>query len=230
MYTVIKSFYYAKTWLWIILLGSAAALTNQEINMSIKITPIKPITVIIPIIGMSPIIQHKWTEKALRMLRMTPAERKKQPKVARDPEAEGEAAAHRMADGSYALPLMAFKAALITAAHKDIGLEKTLVRKSIFIPDKGDDLLTPLYSDEPFIREDIVKIGTNQTDIRYRPEFRNWSADIEMEVETSVLTIEDVVNLVNRAGFGVGIGEWRPEKGGEFGRFMVDTSKEIRHT
>jgi hypothetical protein len=28
--------------------------------------------------------------------------------------------------------------------------------------------------------------------------------------------------MIERAGFGVGIGEWRPEKDGDYGRFRVD--------
>jgi len=28
--------------------------------------------------------------------------------------------------------------------------------------------------------------------------------------------------LIDRAGLSVGIGEWRPEKGGEYGRFKID--------
>jgi hypothetical protein len=37
-----------------------------------------------------------------------------------------------------------------------------------------------------------------------------------------LLQRDDVLALVDRAGFGVGICEWRPEKGGEFGRFEID--------
>jgi hypothetical protein len=32
---------------------------------------------------------------------------------------------------------------------------------------------------------------------------------------------------VDGAGLGVGIGDWRPEKGGDFGTFRVDPTKDI---
>lgn len=72
------------------------------------------------------------------------------------------------------------------------------------------------------MREDIVRIGQGSTDLRYRPEFRNWSMIIRMEFDSMSLTQNTILNLVQRAGFGVGLGERRPEKGGEYGRFQVD--------
>ena len=191
----------------------------------LKCQPIKPATLTFWIKGTSPLIQHAWSEKGLTMLRMTATERRKQPKVARDPQGEAMNAAYRTPDGQFGLPLLAFKASLIGAAHKDIGLEKTLVRKSLFVSGSGTNAVVPMEHSEPVIREDIVRIGANQTDIRYRPMFEEWRVKITAQVDTAALSQQDIINLVNRAGFSVGIGEWRPEKGGEFGRFEFDTSE-----
>jgi len=198
--------------------------------MSIQLKPIVPKTISFWIRGTAPLIQHAWSEKALRMLRMTAAERKKQPKVARNPEEEALAAMYVTDDGEPGLPMLAFKSALISAAHKDLGIEKTLVRKSLFLPaaSYSANLIAPLVADAPEIREDIVRVGANQTDMRYRPEFKNWAVRVIVEIDSDMLNEQDVVNLVNRAGFSVGVGEWRPEKGGEFGRFEFDTSHPIR--
>jgi hypothetical protein len=59
-------------------------------------------------------------------------------------------------------------------------------------------------------------------DLRYRPEFRSWKATVSFEVDAELLQDKDVLALVGRAGFGVGLCEWRPEKGGEFGRYEID--------
>ena len=192
--------------------------------MAIKISPIITKKYRFGIIGTSPMIQHKWSEKGLAMLRMSAPERKKQRKLERDPEGDAAACVYQTEDGQVGIPLLAFKAALISAAHKDLGVEKTVVRKSLFVPCSDPNKIVPMTASDPIIREDIVKIGVNQTDLRYRPEFRDWKAIINCEIDASMLTIKDVLNLVNRAGFGVGIGEWRPEKGGEYGRFEVDTT------
>lgn len=122
---------------------------------------------------------------------------------------------------------MAFKTALITAAHKDIGIEKTLVRKAVFLRTLDPGKVLPMEACDPVVREDMVRVGAGSADLRYRPQFDTWAVDIELEVDADLLKIEDILNLVNRAGFGVGIGEWRPEKNGEFGRFEIDPTVPI---
>lgn len=195
--------------------------------MSLQLKPIVPKLISFWIKGTSPMIQHAWSHKAIAMMRMTAAERKKQPKVARDPEGEAMAAMYTTADGEPGFPMLAFKAALISAAHKDLGIEKTLVRKSLFLPSGayGDGLIAPLEAAPPEIREDMVRVGAGSTDIRYRPEFDRWRVNVIVEVDADLLNEQDVINLVNRAGFSVGVGEWRPEKGGEYGRFEFDVTE-----
>lgn len=195
--------------------------------MSIQLKPIVPKTISFWIRGVSPLIQHAWSEKAKAQLRMTAAERKKQPKTNRTPEEDARKAMYVMPDGSPAFPMLAFKASLISAAHKDLGIEKTLVRKALFLPPEpyANGLLAKLHASDPEIREDIVRVGNNQTDLRYRPQFDDWSVNVILQIDTDLLNEQDIVNLVNRAGFSVGVCEWRPEKGGEYGRFEIDNSQ-----
>ena len=39
------------------------------------------------------------------------------------------------------------------------------------------------------------------------------------------LTLEQILNVINAGGMTVGIGEWRPEKDGDFGRFHVEAGE-----
>lgn len=195
--------------------------------MAIELKPIVPKRISFWIKGISPLIQHAWSEKGLEMMRMTAQERKKRVKTARNPEEEAMNCCYRTDSGEYGIPLVAFKSALIGAAHKDFGLEKTLLRKSFFIPSDDSGRVVAMECEEPIIREDIVRVGANQTDLRYRPQFDEWRVNIIAEIDTELLQPKDVVSLVNRAGFSVGIGEWRPEKGGEYGRFELDVSEPL---
>lgn len=195
--------------------------------MAIQMKQIVPERYSFWIVGTSPLIQHAWSEKGLEMMRMTAAERRKREKAKRDPEAEAAASTYYTKDGDYGIPLLAFKAACIGACHKDQGLEKTTFRKSFFVAPGGVDPIARMECDEPIIREDIVRVGQGATDLRYRPQFNNWRVNIICEVDSDLLSPEDIVKIVNRAGFSVGIGEWRPEKGGEFGRFAFDDSASL---
>jgi hypothetical protein len=111
-------------------------------------------------------------------------------------------------------------------AHKDYGVEKTLVRKAIYIdgePDKNGMQLVKING-EPKMREDMVVIGMGSSDLRYRPEFMPWYMDISIKFNADLITPDSIINLLNLAGFGIGLGEWRPEKSGQSGMFEVANS------
>lgn len=172
--------------------------------------------------GTSPLIMHKWTEKALGEMRAKHAGKKTKNREVRDPEQEAKDAMYVTDDGKPGIPLTALKSAIISAAHKDIGIEKTLVRKALFLKGGGENMVLPLSEfSQPKFREDYVRVGMS-TDLRYRTQFDFWKVELLIEYDADLLQPTDIVNLVNRAGFGIGICEWRPEKGGEFGRFIVD--------
>jgi len=200
---------------------------RTTMKSTLIIEPIKLAKIEFTVRGTSPLIMHAWSEKALKMMRMTATERRKQKKTERNPEEEAFAATYKTEDGQYGVPAMALKSSLIGAAHKDTGLAKTDVRKALRFPHAG---ILPIECCEPTIREDIVRVGMGATDIRYRCEFQEWSCRISFNFDTSILTANDILNLVDRAGFAVGVGEWRPEKGGEFGCFEVDRSEPIEQS
>lgn len=195
--------------------------------MAINLKPIQSNRITFTIRGISPLIQHAWSEKALRQIREKQAGKKTKAREVRNPEQEALDAAYFTDSGAHGIPAMAFKSSLITAAHKDIGIEKTLLRKALFVNCKDKNGVLEMKCEEPIVREDCVRVGAGSADLRYRPEFADWSVDIEIIFDGELLKPDDIINLVNRAGFGCGIGEWRPEKGGEFGRFEIDTSVSV---
>ena len=51
---------------------------------------------------------------------------------------------------------------------------------------------------------------------------------MSVRFNANVLSAEQIINLFNTAGFGVGIGEWRSEKDGQHGLFHVATVGELQ--
>ncbi len=201
--------------------------------MAVELKPLNRCVMSFGIRSTSPMIQHQWSEKAKRLMREKGQGKKTRNRDVRDPAKEAEEAMYKTVDGRPGIPGMGFKAALITAAHKDIGIEKTLVRKALFLKTSDPNKVLPIEvegweSKELDMREDPVRVGAGAADLRYRPEFKSWKCLIELEVDGDLLKAEDVLNLVNRAGFGVGICEWRPEKNGEYGRFEADPDVPLR--
>ena len=73
------------------------------------------------------------------------------------------------------------------------------------------------------MREDYVKIPkTGAADLAFRGEFKQWKSTFTINYIEGIYSIEQIINFINLGGFTVGIGEWRPEKGGSFGRFHVE--------
>ena len=198
----------------------------------VKLEPIIMREMQIRIVGISSMIQHNWAEKSREMLRLKHSGKKTKVRAVRDPEAESLAAAHRTEDGRYGVPAGAIKQCLVGAAHKDVGIEKTLLRKHLFIvgdaisEDKQTELCL-LEGDPPVMREDMVRVGQGSADLRYRPEFRNWAITLTVQFEATGLREQDIINLLQHAGFGVGLLEWRPEKNGDHGRFTIDPNFEV---
>lgn len=176
------------------------------------------------IVGISPLIMHAWDEKVRGELALAKTNREKGGHADKDPEALAEKCLYRTEDGAIGFPLLAFKSALISAAHKDIGIEKTAVRKAFFLPTTPGMVVPLITTGDYEIREDLVRIGQGAPDVRYRPMFTQWRVELTGTLDIDLLSPNSFFNLVNRAGFGVGVCEWRPEKGGEYGRFSVDTT------
>lgn len=74
-----------------------------------------------------------------------------------------------------------------------------------------------LWEDKRFVSKALVNIQKNKV-TRTRPIFKNWSADITVEFDPSLLNEEDVRRWIEVAGQQVGLMDWRPR----YGRFSVE--------
>lgn len=184
----------------------------------------------VPILGTSPLVVHRFSEKAKKQM-LDAMQGRRTPKTAKDPEAEYEAAFYKFADGGSGFPVIGFKAATVSAARfygksvTMVGLRQTL----FFSGERGvDGQMLARIEGEPKMREDVVRVGNGGADLRYRPEYQDWKTTLTVTYVTSLLTRDSVLSLIDAAGMGVGVGEWRPETRGEFGTYRVDPDRDVK--
>lgn len=170
----------------------------------------------IRLIGDSALIMHKWSEKAKKEMLDKQMKRAKTAKEAKDPERDYRESMYEHPDGGYGFPCVAFKAAAVGACRFVDGMKMTEARGAFHVVGE----LTKIEA-EPTMREDMVRVGMGTADIRYRGEFKDWKTTLTVAYNSDAMSIEQIINLFNLAGFGVGVGEWRPEKDGPYGRFHV---------
>ena len=186
------------------------------------------------------IITHAWSEKAKKQIQATQAEKdkdltsgrgKKKKRPPRDPQAEYEAARYLNDKGKDCIPAVGIKNAIVTAGMRFLGQKQPTLRGVINVRGSGagNHDLVPLKFKKRVMRTDSVNIGWPKVaDLRYRPEYKDWSVDLDVEFDEEFITPESLLNLIRRAGFSVGIFEWRAEKGGQFGSFDVSEQVQVR--
>lgn len=193
-------------------------------NSPIMIPTIRLETIEIPIIGDSPLITNAMTEERKDEIERRACGRAHTAKTKRDPEREYELSKYLLPDGGYGHPAGAFKKAAVEACRLVDGFPMTEARVLFHV--MGNMVR---IEGEPRPRRDMVpanKAGGGSVPV-YRAEFSPWSCKLVVRYYANKLTLEQLVNLFNLAGFG-GVGCWRPSapmgKSGNFGMFHVATS------
>lgn len=173
--------------------------------------------------GDSTFLSHRFGEAARAAIRDKQAKvAKKGGRPKREPERDFHESIYWVDEGKTrcGIPAAAFKKAMVRAAN-DAGMKMTDARRWFFVRGCEDNpRLVAIEDAAPALREDTVTVGMG-TDLRYRAEFSAWAATVEVEFDDTLISAEQLVNLLNRAGFSVGVGDWRPEKDGDHGRFEV---------
>lgn len=194
----------------------------------------------VPIVGDTPLIVHAWSAKAKREMLGKQMKVAKAAKTAKDPVQDFEDSLYRMPGGGYGFPSVAFKAAAVTACTSVSGITKVAARQAFHMTGESVEVsgaydgvqmrtdLVRIFGPPPRMREDMVKIAMGTADIRYRPEFFPWFTVLHVRFNANVLSPEQILNLLNTAGFCCGVGEWRSERDGMNGAFHVADANEAK--
>ena len=176
----------------------------------------------------TPLVVHAFAEKAKQEIRDKQQKKAKKVHEERYPQKESEAAKYFDEQGRECAPITAIKKSIINAATAFNDITKVGLRQAIFISAKtGPGQFVPIENhDGSFavgvMREDAVTIGVNTRGLTYRPEYKEWQLRVNIEYNPRIVSEEQLLALVDQAGWGVGILEGRPEKTSAlgWGRFV----------
>ncbi|WP_295442582.1 hypothetical protein [uncultured Thiodictyon sp.] len=65
-----------------------------------------------------------------------------------------------------------------------------------------------------------VKVGTARL-MRYRPRLNDWQLSVDIFFDETVVERNQILAAAQNAGKYIGLGDYRPARGGSFGRFAV---------
>jgi len=199
--------------------------TKKTVDQVIDIAAITMARIPVHILGTQPLLMHRFSAKARREL-LFPSGRKnaaeKAENLKHDPLNEYREAVYANRDTTRPtaihLPAGMFSKALASAALDIPGASKAQILRLASVTSTQIDLFgTPRMSMEMVRSSDMAKTP----DVRTRPIFPEWACKIEIEYVATLLKEGQIMNLLAAAGMIVGIGDWRPQKGGSHGKFKI---------
>jgi hypothetical protein len=177
------------------------------------------------IVGASPMIMHRFDQKAWRELLLPSRPMNAAEKVQNlkhDPIAEFRGGLYlcrdKTAETAIHIPAGAIHKSIGQAAIDIPGVAKAATLRLTTIIDQT----VHLYG-LPSISCMMTRLaGINSTpDVRTRPIFREWACSFTVQYIAGLINEQQIAELLAAAGHIVGLGDWRGQKGGSFGRFRV---------
>lgn len=200
------------------------ATTPEPAVEPLRITTQRVDTLVLTVVGVSPLIVSRFDEKAKEMMLAAQQTKTRKAKEPKDPEKEFERRRYRLPDGRDGFPAVGFKGAIVGGARLFDGITMTGLKQQIYVHGEGTEQLVAIDG-LCTMREDTVRVGQGVADLRYRPMYWPWRAELRIDFLPSQLSHESVIALVEAGGFG-GVGEWRPSAPksltGTYGRFTIE--------
>jgi len=172
-------------------------MANNRVNVKIR--------------GISPLLMHRFPLEPIQAI-----EKKSR-------EEQAEIAAYR--DGETQelyIPGVAIQRALIAAATYSKGKGRATLQKPVaacvFVDPDQCSLGTTTYKIDA---RAVVVPATKGRIVRVRPRIDAWETMFSLDYDPDLLTEQQLRTVVDDAGARVGLLDFRPERKGPFGRFMV---------
>ncbi len=194
---------------------------KQEMALDAPAT-MKPEIHVFNVVGISPLLQNNPAEFIGAPEEGVLGAGKKQ----YNDEDEARARVYKDPEGKYCHPAEAFTKSMVNAVKgKKFGkmFATSAIQGSVFIVEPYALLLDEKWKpiQEYTIDRRPCVVGKARI-LRCRPCWPKWCVRVPLEIDTAILSVHQVREALALAGRIKGIGDYRPEKGGGFGRFKVE--------
>jgi hypothetical protein len=167
-------------------------------------------TVTVTIEGQTALLMHRFPMEPIEALEKKP------------PAEQAEFAAYRAPGGNLYLPGLNVQRALVSGATYSKGKGRGSLQKAaaacLLVTPEYIDLGTPDYIVDS---RPVVVPATKGRVLRHRPRLDDWRVTFTIEFDDTLLSPTNVRRILDDTGTRVGLLEFRPEKRGPFGRFIV---------
>lgn len=161
--------------------------------------------------GISPLLMHRYLMEPIEAIEKKPAAE------------QAEYSAYRVDGKGLYVPGQAFQRALVGGASYVKGKGRSTMAKPVAACVLIMDEYLLLGVDKYEIDARAVRIpSTGGRIVRYRPRLNTWGFEVEFHFDDSLLSEVQMRAVVDATGSRVGLLDFRPEKKGPFGRFVVN--------
>lgn len=171
----------------------------------------------VKISGTTPLIVNRFHEDAQEEASSGVHSRRERP----GPEDDARDRLYQNDDGPYFPAENVRRAIIAAAARTKIGRRSatTDVAAALFVL----PFALPIAGDWHVDSRPVVIPATKGRILRHRPMFDEWAISLTLQIETELIDAKTIRKILDDAGNYVGIGDYRPERKGPFGRFRVDS-------
>ncbi len=182
---------------------------KESESKKIKFERIKLSKIDVHIRGISPLLVNNFDSESFE---------NPQGKHEKDEKVLFERSLYPKQNGHHVFPSRGLQKSMINAAHTFVPSIQKKRTKGLMIPEEW----IAIEGNEPRIRIDF---GNNREKGKVkivRGEFPEWEMKFQVVFDPNgKISIAQIYHLIDAAGHFVGIGAWRPEREGIFGRFEV---------
>jgi len=196
---------------------------ENTIKKEIHIEPLETEIIDIDIIGITPLLMNRFSERQQELLKKywegLKGTRKKDIPTEKQIVEE---ATYYNDDGKVCFPTSGFRRGIEEVAKDkmiDIGFTGKAAKGSI----RFLEPLTEINFKEMVINKSWGKVKKTPK-LAIRPEFRDWSCKLKIAYNPRVVSTTSLLNLLNWAGSYCGLGDWRPSTSGTYGQYKVKTT------